>query len=303
MGIALGIFVRSGIFLGLAAALGWGVADFVARFATRRAGAYRTLMYMQLTGFLALTMGMAATGRWTSFFPSRAEHHAWAWAICAGLLNVGSAFSLYRSFEIGILALVAPIAASYPVLTVLLSLWSGEHLTVPHAIGVVAAIIGVMLAAVSFSSPPPESSAEDHRRHVFRGVPWALAAAVGFGLLFWVLGFHVMPFFSSAASVWMVRITTFTMLALLVVPLRQSAVLPNLSTLGLVAAVGLMDTAAFVANNLALKNEQVAVASVLSSLYGAVTVVLAAIFLRDKLERTQWAGIVLIFLGIALVSV
>ncbi|MGH9711187.1 MAG: EamA family transporter [Candidatus Acidiferrales bacterium] len=297
------IFFRSGIVLGLAAALGWGIADFMARFATRRAGAYRTLLYMQLTGFLALTAGMAATGHWTEFFPGSAEHHAWAWAVCAGLLNVGSAFSLYRSFEVGVLALVAPIAASYPALTVLLSLWSGERLTLPHALGVAAAIIGVILAAVAFSPPPSGSSADDHRRHVLRGVPWALAAAIGFGLLFWVLGFHVMPVFGAAASVWMVRITTFTMLALLVVPLRQSAKLPGVSTLWLIAAVGVMDTAAFIANNLALKSEQVAVASVLSSLYGAVTVVLAAIFLRDKLERTQWAGIVLIFLGIALVSV
>ena len=292
-----------GILLGLAAALGWGVADFMARFATRRAGAYRTLMYMQLIGFLALTVAMAATGHWSKFFPSRAEHHAWTWAICAGLLNVGSAFSLYRSFEVGVLALVAPIAASYPALTVLLSLWSGERLTVPHALGVVAAIIGVILAAVTFSSPPLESSRTDHRRHLFRGVSWALAAAVGFGLLFWVLGFHVMPVFGGAASVWMVRITTFSTLALLVIPLRQSGKPPGGSMLWLVAGVGIIDTAAFVANNLALKYQQVAVASVLSSLYGAVTVLLAAIFLRDKLERTQWAGIALIFVGIALVSV
>jgi len=293
-----------GILLGLAAALGWGVADFMARFATRRAGAYRTLMYMQLIGFLALTVAMAATGHWVKYFPSRAEHQAWAWAICAGLLNVGSAFSLYRSFEVGVLALVAPIAASYPALTVLLSLWSGERLTVPHALGVVAAILGVILAAVTFSAPPAESSRAGRRRqHLFRGVPWALVAAVGFGLLFWVLGFHVMPVFGGAASVWMVRITTFSTLALLVVPLRQSGKPPKGSMLWLVAGVGVIDTAAFVANNLALKYQQVAVASVLSSLYGAVTVLLAAIFLRDKLERTQWAGIALIFVGIALVSV
>ena len=292
-----------GILLGLVAALGWGVADFMARFATRRAGAYRTLMYMQLIGFLVLTAAMAATGHWSKFFPSCTEHQAWAWAICAGLLNVGSAFSLYRSFEIGVLALVAPIAASYPALTVMLSLWSGERLTVPHALGVVAAILGVVLAAVTFSAPPEEYSSADHRQHLFRGVPWALAAAVGFGLLFWVLGFHVMPIFGGAASVWMVRITTFSTLALLVVPLRQSGKPPGGSMLWLVAGVGIIDTAAFVANNLALKYQQVAVASVLSSLYGAVTVLLAAIFLRDKLERTQWAGIALIFMGIALVSV
>jgi len=291
-----------GIALGLAAALGWGAADFMARFASRRVGAYRTLLFMQLAGFLVLTAGMAATGHATRFFAG-VEGKAWVWAILAGLLNAGSAFSLYRSFEVGVLALVAPVAASYPALTVMLSLASGERLTLPHALGVGAAILGVILAAVTFSSPPVASSSATHRRHFFRGVPWALAAAVGFGLLFWVLGFRVMPAFGGVASVWMIRITTFSALALLAAPLRQSGKIPKGSTLWLIVGVGVVDTAAFIANNLALKNEQVAVASVLSSLYGAVTVVLAAIFLRDKLERTQWVGIVLIFLGVALVSV
>jgi drug/metabolite transporter (DMT)-like permease len=48
--------------------------------------------------------------------------------------------------------------------------------------------------------------------------------------------------------------------------------------------------------------EQVAVITVLSSLYGAVTVGLAAIFLREHVSRLQWAGIVAIFTGIALIS-
>jgi len=42
---------------------------------------------------------------------------------------------------------------------------------------------------------------------------------------------------------------------------------------------------------------------VLASLYGAVTVILAWIFLREKLERSQWLGIILIFAGIVLVSI
>jgi drug/metabolite transporter (DMT)-like permease len=41
---------------------------------------------------------------------------------------------------------------------------------------------------------------------------------------------------------------------------------------------------------------------VLSSLYGAVTVALAAIFLREHISRWQWAGIVSIFAGIYLIS-
>jgi drug/metabolite transporter (DMT)-like permease len=296
--------MHSGILFGLTAALGWGTADFMARFASRRVGAYRTLHYMQFFGFLILTASLAATGHWSRFFPS-AGRDEWAWVVLAGLLNTFSGLSLYRSFEVGVLALVAPIAASYPVLTVMLSLESGERLTPAHGLGVAAAILGVILAAITFSAPPSGSllSAMQHRSHLLRGVPWALSAAVGFGLLFWVLGFRVMPVFGGFASVWIIRLTTFVTLTVLVLPLRQSAAVPRGSTLWLIAGIGIMDTAAFIANNLALKHEEVAIASVLSSLYGAVTVLLAAVFLREKLENSQWAGIVLIFLGIALVSV
>jgi drug/metabolite transporter (DMT)-like permease len=51
-----------------------------------------------------------------------------------------------------------------------------------------------------------------------------------------------------------------------------------------------------------MQMEQIAVISVLGSLYGAVTVGLASIFLREHVSRSQWAGIVAIFLGIYLIS-
>jgi drug/metabolite transporter (DMT)-like permease len=44
------------------------------------------------------------------------------------------------------------------------------------------------------------------------------------------------------------------------------------------------------------------VVSVLASLYGAVTVALAAIFLREHVSRWQWLGIIAIFAGIFLIS-
>jgi drug/metabolite transporter (DMT)-like permease len=51
-----------------------------------------------------------------------------------------------------------------------------------------------------------------------------------------------------------------------------------------------------------MKMEQVAVISVLGSLYGAVTVGLAAIFLKEDVSRWQWLGIATVFLGIFLIS-
>jgi drug/metabolite transporter (DMT)-like permease len=51
-----------------------------------------------------------------------------------------------------------------------------------------------------------------------------------------------------------------------------------------------------------MQMEQIAVISVLGSLYGAVTVALAAIFLHERISRLQLAGIVTIFAGILLIS-
>jgi len=66
--------------------------------------------------------------------------------------------------------------------------------------------------------------------------------------------------------------------------------------------MGFLDTGAFALSNRGMQMEQVSVITVLSSLYGAVTVVLAGIFLRERVGRLQWLGIVAIFAGIFLIS-
>lgn len=291
-----------GIVLGLMAAVFWGLGDFMARFCTRRIGTYRALFYLQLIGLLALTLLLGGTGEWRALV-HETHRDALFWVVIVGLLNTVSSLALYRSFETGVLAIVAPIGASYPALTVLLALASGEVLHPARGIGIGAALIGVVLAATSFSSNSNQNRAPHHHKgRLTRGVPWAIAAAFGYGFLFWLLGFRVMPLLGGAISVWFIRLVSLSALAVLAAPLRQSVAPPQGGTWWLAIGIGFFDTAAFLSNNLALKREQVAVASVLASLYGAVTVLLAAIFLREKTERSQWVGIALIFAGIALIS-
>jgi drug/metabolite transporter (DMT)-like permease len=67
--------------------------------------------------------------------------------------------------------------------------------------------------------------------------------------------------------------------------------------------IGLLDTVGFTSSTLGVLTEQVSIVTVLSSLFSAVTVVLAWIFLHERLDRTQWLGVIIIFCGIVLVSV
>jgi len=292
-----------GVILGLTGAVCWGLADFAARFASRRVGAYRTLFFMQFFGFMALSVYLKFAGGFSHVAPG---WQPWALTAVAGLLNVTASLSLYYSFEIGVMSIVGPVSSSYPALTVALSIASGERINALRGIGIAVTLTGVILAAMSFASKPMnplDAANPSTASRLSRGVGWAILAAVGFGFMFWFLGFHVIPLVGDAVSVWVMRLTALVSLAIFALPTRQSLRLPHGRIWWQLAAVGVMDTAAYVANNAGLHIGPVSVVSVLASLYGAVTVLLSWIFLRERLERSQWLGIVLIFAGIICVSI
>ena len=287
-----------GILLGVLTALTWGGSDFLARFATERMGTLRTLLYMQLTGFILLTLALPWLGGW-GHLADGSGWHPWAWGVLAGCVNAVSTLGLYRSFEIGKMAVVAPLSASYPVLTVTLSLLSGEHLSAARAAGIACTMLGVLLVAGG-EKPPDANDAEAVRRSG-KGIGWALASAVGFGLLFWLLGNRVIPRVGASQTVWMIRMTCTVIAAAVILISRQPIKLPR-NTRSISLGMGLGDTTAFVLSNRAMQIEQIAVVSVLGSLYGAVTVALASIVLREHVSRSQWLGIAAIFFGIYLMS-
>jgi drug/metabolite transporter (DMT)-like permease len=291
-----------GILLGLTAALFWGAADFLARNATRAVGTYCTLFFMQIVGFIGLSLYIGATG---TFGPLTRQvgWQPWAWVAVALLLNVFCSLALYRSFEVGVLAVVSPISASYAALTVMLALLSGEVLSQWRIIGIAAAIIGVVLAAAANApDSSPKAAHVPSSPRLARGTGWAVAAALGFGLLFWIFGFHIIPSFGGLVLVWLVRLTTPALLLLLAKPLRQSIQLPRGRVTWLLVGVGVLDTAAYVAATTGLATHQVAVVTVLASLFSTVTVILAWLFLRERLAWSQWLGVGAIFVGITLVS-
>jgi drug/metabolite transporter (DMT)-like permease len=303
------------IILGLTAAICWGTSDFCARFASRRIGAYRTLMLMQIFGGAVLTLYLWHTGAWTRLgvFGLR----PWIFAILGSLINAAASLALFHAFEIGTMSVAAPVSSAYPAVTVTLSLISGERLSAIHGAGVAVIFVGVILAALSLSPDaeaiiaPTKEQFEAKQAGVLpasaqtrlvRGAGWAILSAFGFGLMFWCFGFYVVREIGGAASVWVARLTSFFALLLAAVPLRRDISLPRGNVWWLLAVVGFVDTAAFVANNVGMGLGHVSIVSVLSSLYGAVTVLLGAIFVREPLRKTQWCGIALIFAGIVFVN-
>jgi len=303
-----------GILLGLLSALCWGASDFIARFATRRIGTLRTTFYMQFAGCLLLSILLRWLGGWGHLFDG-SGWPPWAWGALAGLLNAIGTLALYRSFEIGKMAVVAPVSASYPALTAILSVSAGEHLTPARLAGTLLTLAGAIVVVRGENGSPTEGDEKEARpeEHAGRvssappklgaGISWALLAASGYGVLFWLLGTHIVPSAGYAATVWMIRLTCSMLTFPGLVLVKQPLSLPHQgSVFAALLAIAILDTGAFVLNNRGMQLEQVSVVSVLASLYSVVTVVLATMFLREHISLRQWLGMLGIFAGIFLIS-
>ncbi|MGH2485502.1 MAG: EamA family transporter [Ktedonobacterales bacterium] len=308
--------MRNGVLLGLTAALFWGVGDFCARGASRAGGTLRTLLLMNLIASVALGAIAGPLGLLRFTHPSLAALGA---AAVVNLAILGGAVLLYRAFIFGTLALVSPIAASFAALTALLAILSGEHPSATQLAGIVVTVAGVTLTC-TVPGHPTAVAATKRAKGLFGlqpGVFEAIAAMLIFGVSYWLLRFLVARL-GGVQTAFIGKVADLVVLSLVAggallasrlrSPDKPLRVLPASlpATRGLLLFAGanaVLDTGANIAYNLGIAGALTSVVAVLSSLFSAVTVLLASVFLRDRLSRWQWVGVVAILAGVALVSV
>lgn len=163
---------------GLAAALGWGVADFGAALSSRRIGSFRTVVVTQLSGLAAIgAVALALRPEWTG---SAIE----LWLLAANGAIVAAAYAIhYRALELGPIALVSPLTAGYALVPIAMAtLLLGEVLTTALVVGAIFTIVGVVL--ITFD--PRKLGEVEARRKT--GVPYAIVSMLLFGLATFVLG-------------------------------------------------------------------------------------------------------------------
>lgn len=277
---------------GLLAAFGYGTADFVAKLAIEKMGYLRSTLYMQVIGsvFILLLAGQDLARLWQ--YPNEAYL-----AVGLGILNLLGTMSLYRSFEVGQLSIVSPIASSYPALSSMLAvLLLDERVSQPGAFGIVAILTGIFL--VSMQS---KARAIANRRRIAAGVAYALAAFGAFGLLYFGLKLVVVSL-GVFLPVLILRWVSAVVLAGIMVIVRPHSGSQSSLSLYLIAFVGILDSVANIAYNVGVSIGAVSLVSTVAGLFSAVTVVLAWLILRDRLVLHQGIGILAILAGVGVLG-
>jgi drug/metabolite transporter (DMT)-like permease len=166
------------VIFGLAAALGWGLADFFGALAGRRIGSIGAVMAGQLLSALFMTSVLVATGE--SLEPLGAD--IWL-LVLNGAVGAFAYATHYKALELGPVAVVSPIGAGYAVVGVGLAIVIlGER---PSALALTGA--GIAVLGVALVSTDLKKFREGIKNHV-PGLRWSVAAAIGFGVAGFLLG-------------------------------------------------------------------------------------------------------------------
>jgi drug/metabolite transporter (DMT)-like permease len=285
------------VLLGLVAAICWGSADILGAVVSRRIGSFASVVIGQTAGFGAVALVVLLSD------PPMPEPRAvLLWLPISGIAVAVAYLAFYRGLQLGPVALVSPIGAGYGAVSVTLAvLVLGERLGAWPAVGVAAALVGIVLTARHPASLALEGVGRE-------GVPYAIVAMIGFGVSAFVVGSYAQELGWSVA-VLIARIGTIGTLLVLAVRARRRSRHAGVEAdprppadVAFAIAVGTIDVAALSAFARASELGLVSIAAAVSATYPVIAILAGVARFQERLAVSQWLGIVLVIAGLVLLG-
>jgi drug/metabolite transporter (DMT)-like permease len=266
----------------LAAVFSWGTSDFIGGYAARRANAFLLTAIAHASGLVLMTTLAVANH---SSFPSK---NSLEWALAAGLCGGGALAIFYRALASGRMGLTAPVAAvlGAAIPTAVTILTQGLPGLVPM-IGFALAGIGILLIARPEDGTPAD------------GIGLAVLAGIGFA------GFYLcIKQAGNESALWIAagsRVGSLLVTGAIVLLGRnfREITVPGVGFGLLAGCLDVSGSALFVR---ASQTGRLDAAVVLTSLYPAVTVLLARLILHEHFTRWKAVGMLAALLAVPMIA-
>ena len=266
----------------LAAVLAWGTSDFLGGYATRRANAFVFTAIVNAGGLLMMTT-IAGT-----IHPALPSSRSALWVLAGGISGGAALAVFYRALSTGKMGLAAPVAAvlGASIPTIFSIITEGLPGSVRIA-GFVLAAAGLWLITRNEDGARPE------------GIELAVLAGIGFA------GFYLCVRQAGGTSVvWVAALTRtggLLITGLIVLTQRKFREITAAGVRwGIVTGcVDSLGTMLYVRASQAGRLDE---AVVLSSLYPAMTVLLARIFLKERFTPWKLAGVVIALAAVPMIA-
>ena len=277
--------------LSLTAVGAWGTSDFLGGIGARRGNVFLFTSLVHLTGMalagaLAFAIGLP--------FP---DARGVCWSFAAGAIGGLGLALFYRGMAVGKMGIVAPVSAvlGAAIATVIAAFTEGMPSN-RHLIGFVLAGIGVWLI-----SRTEETSAENNETN--DGRPRGIGLAILSGSCFAGFFFCIHRA-GQGSALWIAvcsRFASFMVTLAIVLAARQFRALAR-PVLAIAVAAGILEIIGSVVFVRASQIGRLDATVVLSSLYPAVTVILARIFLHEHFSRTRTIGMLAALAAVPMIA-
>ena len=272
--------------LALIVCLNWGISGFLAGTKSRVMPVLTLLLFSSMAGVGMFLIIVWLRGVQLPRDPSL------LYAVVGGAVGCGGLYCFYRGLAVGAISIVVPVSALCVLLPVLTGLALGEVIHPLQGFGIMAAVGGGVMASL-------EKNTTANKKRLAAGILPALGAALGFGAFF-----VVMDPAAAVDPLWaaMLSRSSFFLFLLPAVLLKRPCLKIKITHLPAVFTIGILDGTAALAYATATTKGLLSLVAVISSLYPAVSVILAAVVLKERLRGMQFFGVVLAIVGVALIS-
>ncbi len=285
---------------GLVAALGWGLSDLWAAISGRRIGSGRTVVVAQVAAAVVVSLLVLLVQPDLSKIPTVAP-----WLVPNAFIGAAAFATLYRGLQLGPIAVVSPVLASYAVVPVILSVvLLGETLGGWEVVGVVVTIAGAALT----STDPRALRAGTRTRPA--GLSWAIVSTLLFGVATYVMGWSAQRA-GFLPSLWFGRLTMMSvfLVAALILRLRtrstgtEPAPRASSSALRFAALVGVVELVGTMSYARGAEVGLVSIVTAASATYPLIPVLGGVMLLHERPVPTQYLGVAMVIGGLVLLGV
>jgi drug/metabolite transporter (DMT)-like permease len=291
------------ILAGLGGMLGWGFSEFATKKSVDNVGAISSLVWAHVFGSILLFVLLAGRvflthAPLTSVFPPSVS--AWTGLIFFGALQATVYYFAYKGFQIGKVSVLSPIFASFSGLVALLSIvLFGEVLN----LGLIPALILIFTGVILINLDWEHLKVGSIRIEAVAGLKEILIATIL--AVIWTLGWNTF----TGNEDWMVYTTyMFVFMTIAAYVIAKSAKVNLLrvpSTMWkFLWFIAIGEVIAYLAITLGYATTTyTSVVAILSGASSLPTIVLARIFLNERMEKSQMVASAIIIIGIVLLSI
>lgn len=279
------------ILAGLGAMLGWGVSDFFVKKSLDQIENLVFMFWFQLISLISLAVYIPFSGQWQNF-----PYEELPELIILAAVSLLALFMFFRALKLGKVSVISPISASYAIFVIPVSMFFFQE----QVSSTTLVILGLIILGIILTSLDIKGILQDglDKGDLSKGVPSVLlnVAILAFWIPFWD---NFISDKSWLMSLFLFKLIVVLMLTFMISVKKVKIRISNRSTIKWIIIAALLYSFASVSFDWGFGvTPHTSLVTVLSATFFVPTLLLGRIFLKEKLQLSQWFGVGLILVSL-----